>query len=126
MVAVLLATSVALMAALAVQAHAAYVYHRATAEKVMRDFAALAGAEFVRRATMLVGYEGHAVLLGELERRVEVPGLPRNLPARLLGAEEGVRRAAGLARRSFVASTAEGRLAFVPDPPTPAQSSWIR
>jgi signal transduction histidine kinase len=124
-VVVLLAASVALMAALALQAHAAYVYHRASAEKVLRDFAALAGGEFVRRATMQVGYDGLGVLLPELQRRVGAQGLPAELPALLAAGDDGVRRAAGLARRSFAASTADGRIAFVPDPPAADRVAWI-
>jgi signal transduction histidine kinase len=126
-VASLLVLSVVLMAVLAAQAHYAFVYHRATAEKALRDFAALAGEEFVRRATVELGAAGRRVLLPQIQRRAGPQGLPADLRQRLLTGDEPLaHRALPLARRFFVAEPGEGRIAFAPDAPPPGRLEWLR
>jgi signal transduction histidine kinase len=114
------------MGVLAAQAHYAFVYHRATTEKVLKDFAALAGGEFIRRATAEIGYQGHAVLLAQLRRRAGPRDLPPDLEDALAGdPDPAVRRAAGLARRFFLALPGDGRVAFVPEAPSQAGQAWL-
>jgi signal transduction histidine kinase len=120
----LLLVSVATMALLTASAHVGSVYHRATAERVLRDFAALAAGELVRRSTAQIGYDGYGVLLGAVSRHVGPEGLPPALPELLAGDDVRVARAAALGRRFFVASAAH--VVFVPAPPGAEQEAWIR
>lgn len=116
----LLGASVALTAALVIQAHYAYAHHRRTAVQVLRDFAALAGNEFGRRAAAQMGYEGIMPALAAVESRATPPGLaPAAEPA-----DEPARRAAALIRRAFVADPADGRVLF-DGPPDPRVSAWL-
>src|SRR5262245_35989073 len=113
----LLLASLGITAFLAAQAHGTFVYHRTTAERVLRDYAALAAGELVRRTTMHVGYDGYLVLLTAAGRDVEAAqGLSPDLPRRLAQSPEArVRRAAELSRRFFVAAPGQGRIAFAPE-----------
>src|SRR5687767_5765052 len=79
----LLIVSLLTTALLALQAHATFLYHRSTAEKVLRDFARLAASEFVRRATARLGYDGYAVLLTSAARRLGPQGLPAGFKRQL-------------------------------------------
>src|SRR5262245_58772403 len=111
----LLVVTVLITAFLALQAHGTFLYHRSTAERVLRDYAALAADELVRRPTMHIGYDGYLVLLTAVNHDVQSRGLPPDLPARLAGSTARVRKAAGLGRRFFVAAPADGRILFVPE-----------
>ncbi|HEX6739706.1 MAG TPA: hypothetical protein VF310_15605, partial [Vicinamibacteria bacterium] len=111
----LLVVILVITALLALQAHGTFVYHRATAERALRDFAALAGGELVRRSTTQLGYDGYFPLLAAAARRVDARGLPADLPRRLAGEPDArLRRAAGLARRFFVAAPEAGRIETAP------------
>src|SRR5687767_10590387 len=111
----LLVVSLAVTALLALQAHGTFVYHRATAERALRDFAALAGGEMVRRSTAQIGYDGYLTLLTAAARGAGAGGLDPDLPRRLAqDPDPRVRRAAGLARRFFVAAPSSGRIEMVP------------
>jgi len=102
---VLLCVSLLTTAVLALQAHSAFTYHRVTAEQVLRDFAGIAGSEFVRRSTSHLAYDGYMTLRGSLARGKGEGGDPR------------VRHAAELARRTFTASPRAEALRFSPDAP---------
>jgi signal transduction histidine kinase len=122
----LLIGSLAITAFLAAQAHGTFVYHRTTAERVLRDYAALAGAELVRRSTMHVGYDGYLVLITAAGHDVDARGLRSDLPRRLAESPDArVRRAAELGRRFFVAEPARRRIAFVPKAPSPAYADRV-
>ena len=77
---VLLLLSVALVLVLAWQAVDAARSHRAASAAVLRDFAGLAGEEFVRRAPVVVGFDAYFPLVTSL-RQVTPPG-PGALPGR--------------------------------------------
>ncbi len=122
----LLVVSLVTTALLALQAQATFLYHRATAERVLRDFARLAASEFIRRATARLGYDGHAVLLAAAGRRLEPRGLPDGLKEELVShADARVRAASGLARLFFTATPATARVAFVPAPAPPETAGWL-
>jgi signal transduction histidine kinase len=122
----LLVVSLVITAFLALQGHATFLYHRSTAERVLRDFAALAGGELVRRSTAQIGYDGYLVLLTAAARGVEERGLSAGLPGRLAKDPDArVRRASGLASRFFVASPAQGRIAFAPGAPPPDHAAGM-
>src|SRR6185503_17911543 len=61
-VVVLLIASLVLAVVLAWQAADAARSHRAATAAVLRDFAALAGTEFVRRASASIGFDAHEIL----------------------------------------------------------------
>ena len=122
----LLVVSLVITTLLTLQAHGTFIYHRATAERALRDFATLAGGELVRRSTALIGYEGYLPLLMVASRRVGTQGLPRDLRESLAQEPDArVLRAAGLARRFFAASPASGRIVFVPEAPAEAAAATL-
>jgi signal transduction histidine kinase len=85
------------------QAHYAFVSHRVTAESVLRDYAALAAAEAVRRITAEVDFYGYYVVLNALRARAARGGLEAGtLDALRRDGDERVRRAAGLAEDLIV------------------------
>jgi signal transduction histidine kinase len=121
----LLIVSLVTTALLAAQAQMTFLYHRSTAEKVLRDFARLAASEFVRRATARLGYDGYAVLLTAAGRRLGPKGLPPDFKGELAAhADARVREASRLARGFFVAAPRGGRLVFVPSPSDDLHS-WL-
>ena len=109
---VLLVSGLVLAAVLAWQAAAAARSHRAATAAVLRDYAGLAGAEFIRRSTALVGYEGCFRLVTAV--RQATPSVPRDavaaktdVAARL---DAQAQRALDLAIRYLRFETASGRL----------------
>lgn len=86
LVVALLILSLALVAVLAWQAHDTALSHRAAAESVLRDYAALAAREFVRRATAEIGFRGYYPRLNILRERAETP-TPAEIE-RMIGARE--------------------------------------
>jgi len=123
----LLVVSLVTTALLALQAHATFLYHRATAERALRDYARLAASEFIRRSTARLGYDGYVVLLGAAGRHLEARGLPADLKERLAAdPDRRVSAASSLARRFFTASTRGSRIAFVPEPPSAEAESWLQ
>jgi len=122
----LLVVSLLTTTLLALQAHATFLYHRTTAERVLRDFARLAASEFIRRSTARLGYDGYAVLLAAAGRRLGPGGLPADLKNQLASdPDPRVRAASGLARSFFAAAPRAGRLAFVPEPPSGQTADWL-
>lgn len=66
---ILLVLSLVLMGVLTLQAQRAARSHRAVAEGVLRDYAALAASEFARRTLAEVGYQGYYRLASALGER---------------------------------------------------------
>src|SRR5262245_65783215 len=62
------AAGLAVTVALAVAAWLASRSHRAAAERVLRDYAGVAGSEFVRRTAFDVGFNGYQVIAAGLRR----------------------------------------------------------
>src|SRR5262245_53238253 len=109
---VLLIAGLALAAVLAWQAADAARSHRDATAAVLRDYTGLAGAEFIRRSTALVGYEGCFRLVAAI-RQATAAG-PRDsvvarhdVPARL---DPQAQRALDLASRYLRFDAASGRL----------------
>ena len=122
----LLIVSLATTALLAAQAQMTFLYHRTTAEKVLRDFARLAATEFVRRATARLGYDGYAVLLTAAGRRIGPQGLPRDFKGELSAhADARVREASRLARGFFLVAPRAEKLVFVPDRAADDVRQWL-
>jgi len=65
---VLLAAGFAVTLALATAAVRSDRQHRAAVERVLRDYAGVAGTEFVRRTAFDVGFNGYQVLAAALRR----------------------------------------------------------
>src|SRR5579884_3432606 len=115
-VAALLLLTLALAAVLAIQAHAAFVNHRATAERVLRDYARLAAARFAQRAAMQLYYMAFWPVTDALVRaRAASPGTPLPPPAAL----------ARRARYTFRYDFATGRLETAGGSPSPAVRRWL-
>lgn len=137
----LLLASLALTALLARQGYGAARSHRVTVETVLRDYAALAAGELVRRATSEVGYSGYypaiTVISQGFERGRESspdpdpfadrrpgPGLPS--PEELsAGAGEPTARALELARTVFRLDPASERLEQAGPPLAPELAGWL-
>lgn len=103
---VLQAASLALVAALAWQAWRAERSHRATAVGVLRDYAALAAGEMVRRATGEIGFAGLYPTVVALSAAPE--GAPLPGPEELRAARDPrTARAATLVRATFRVSSGE-------------------
>jgi signal transduction histidine kinase len=115
---VLLAAGLAVTLALAIAAVRSEGQHRAAAERVLRDYAGVAGTEFVRRTAFDVGFNGYQVLAAALRRSAAAGAVA--LPA------EGVpRQARKLVGRLFVVERGEPRLVSG-SPPPPWLEAWIR
>lgn len=115
----LLVLSLLLVGVLTWRAQQAARSHRVMAERVLRDFAALASAEFVRRALNEVGYYGYQPLMSAI-REIE-SARPGTLPdPGALAAHDRTARAVGLASRFFRFERRAQRLS-VSDRSWPAQ-----
>src|SRR5215471_4530209 len=67
----LLLISLATASVLALQAYFSDVYHRATAEGVLRDYSSLVADEVIRRSAAEIGYYGYYPLVQLVRRQVE-------------------------------------------------------
>ena len=87
---------------LALEAFRAAAYHRRTAESVLRDYAALAAGEMIRRSANEIGYYGYYPLATALERASREPrGLGPQGLSTALHADERLRRASSLVQTAF-------------------------
>ena len=108
----LLVISIAMVSMLALQAAFAYNFHRQMAESVLQDYSRMVADEFVRRASVEVGYRGYYSLVLALQQRlggVADPALPT--PAEFDAPPDDRRQPAGeLLRTLFLLDPAEGTL----------------
>jgi signal transduction histidine kinase len=111
------AAGLAIAVALAATAVVAHRSHRAAAERVLRDYAGVAGSEFVRRTAFDVGFNGYQVVAAGLRRSAATGtiGLPRGLP----------KEARDLVAHLFVVERGAARLVAGGDPPSWLEP-WIR
>ena len=124
-IAVLLLASLGLVAVLAFQAQYGVYGHRVLAEEVLRDYAALAADELLRRVSAEVGYYGYAPATTILRQAVrESGGVPESLES-LGELDERSRRALQLVRWSFLYLPDERSLTGPNHPRRQAVRQWL-
>ena len=106
---------------LAVRAQVASTYHRATAEKVVRDWSLVAADELLRRTESYINYNGTYPVLQAISAERYPPDRAR--VAALLSGEEGQRNAR-LVVHSFRYTLADGRVEVSPGTPD-AIRTWL-
>ncbi|HEX9637958.1 MAG TPA: HAMP domain-containing sensor histidine kinase [Acidobacteriota bacterium] len=122
----LLAGTLLLVAALAWQAHDAARTQRAVAERVLRDYAGLAAEELARRCASTIGYYGFHTLLTALRPPAERGAKLAALDELRSSGDQGLRRAAALARYVFRIPI-EGEAVETSGPvPAPEVVQWLR
>jgi len=127
LVAVLLLGSLLLAGVLALQAHTNFLYHRATAERVLRDYARLAASRFALRTGSNLYYMAAWPPMEALSRaKAGTPGTPLPSPEQL---EPGLQPYAvdflKLARYTLRLDLATGRLETSGDAPSAAARRWL-
>ncbi len=86
----LLSGTLLLVGMLTLQAQYAWTYHRTTAESVLRDYSRLAAEEFIRRASLEIGYRGFYTVTTTLQQRLGGVADPVLMdPDGLSGASDG-------------------------------------
>ncbi|HSF16408.1 MAG TPA: HAMP domain-containing sensor histidine kinase [Vicinamibacteria bacterium] len=112
---------------LAWQAQYAVNSHRAAAESVLRDYAALAADELVRRTAVQVGYQGYYPLVTALAQSFEASGDIEHA-VRLLNeqGDERLRLALPLSKRYFVFEPSSGQVYFAgKESPSEEFLNWL-
>ncbi len=127
-VAALLLLTLALAGAIALQAYRNFLGHRATAERVLRDYSRLAAARFANRTEMALYYYAFWPALDALSRvKAGLPDTPLPPPGRLPASTEP--HAADfrtLARYTFRYDLRRGRLETAGGTPSAAVRRWLR
>jgi len=98
-------------------------YHRAAAEKLLRDYAMLASDEFSRRTANELGYSGFYPLITAL--RQAFPGPLASPDALAAHADEAVRKARDLVGFTFRFDPGTARLETLGPDPGPAARVWL-
>src|SRR5260370_11077533 len=124
----LLLLTLALAGAFALQAYRTFLAHKATADRVLRDYARLAASRFANRAGMEMYYSAFMPVQDALSRaKAGQPEMPLPTPASLPAASE--HHAADLrklARYTFRYDLKSGRLETAGGTPSPAARAWLR
>ena len=120
-IAALLAAAFLLTLFLALRAQVSSVYHRATAEKVVRDWSAVAADELLRRTESSINYDGTYPVLQAIAAEPSPPDRAR--VAALLRGAEGQRNAR-LVAHTFRCTLADGRVEVSPGTPE-AIHAWL-
>lgn len=127
-IAALLFGSLLLTSMLALQAHTSFLYHRATAERVLRDYARLAAARFASRTSGELYYFALSPTVEALSRaKAGTPHVPLATPAQLAAGLQPY--AAGFlehARYSFRLDLVTGQLETAGGAPSAAGRKWLR
>jgi len=127
-VAALLLLTLALAGAIALQAYRNFLGHKATAERVLRDYSRLAAARFAQRTEMAVYYHAFWPALDALSRAkagrpgTELPA-PNHLP---VSSEPHAADFRKLARYTFRYDLRGGRLETAGGTPSAAVRRWLR
>src|SRR5438046_1713676 len=113
LIAVMLLASLLVASLLALQAHRTFLHHRATAERVLRDYARLAASRFALRTGYNLYYMAAWPQMEALLRtQVGAPGAPLPRPERLApGLKPDAAAALKRARYTFRLDLTSGRLA---------------
>ncbi len=126
-VAVLLLLTLGLAGVITLQAHRTFLYHRATAERILHDYARLAAARFGQRVGMELYYQAFAPGTEALWRaKAGTPGAPLPSPAALAAGLES--HAAGFVRRgryTFRYDLGNRRLETAGSAPSRAARKWL-
>ena len=127
-IAALLLLTLALAGAIALQAYRNFLGHKATAERVLSDYARLAAARFANRTEMALYYQAFWPALDALSRaKAGLADTPLPPPERLAASNEA--HAADfrkLARYTFRYELATGRLETAGRTPPAAVRKWLR
>ena len=128
LVVVLLLLCLGVVAVLAAQTQAAVQSHRAMAEKVLRDYAALGADEFVRRATNELGFFGYYTAITALGEGVAgSPEAPLPEPVELAARGSGeTRHALALVRTFYRFHPVRGTLETSGTALSTAEAAWLR
>lgn len=127
-IAALLLLTLALAGAIALQAYRTFLDHKATAERVLRDYARIAAGRFVQRVNMSVYYSGFYPVQDALSRakagQPEMPlPAPRHLPS---GSEHHAADFRKHARYTFRYDLRSRRLETAGEAPSAAARAWLR
>ncbi len=131
LVAILLVLTLALATLLAIQAQLTALYHRATAESVLRDYAAFAAARYAARTVQVLYATAIAPTFAALQRGAAAAGARRLPgPAELgVGGDSLTRRFLARGRYTFALTLADGRLRTKGEedgaPPPPEETRWL-
>ncbi len=127
-IAALLLLTLALAGAIALQAYRTFLDHKATAERVLRDYARLAAARFAQRTEMALYYYAFWPALDALSRaKATRPGAPLPAPSDLPASSEP--HAADFrtfARYTFRYDLHTGRLETAGATPSAVARQWLR
>jgi len=127
-IAALLLLTLGLAGAIALQAYRNFLDHRATAERVLHDYARLAAARFAERTEMALYWSAFSPALDALSRaKAGVAGTPLPAPSQLPAATD--LHSADfhkLARYTFRLDLRNGRLETAGATPSPAVRKWLR
>src|SRR5713226_7027303 len=126
-IAALLLLTLALAGAIALQAYRTFLGHKATAERVLRDYARIAAGRFVRRAGMILYYSAFSPLQDALSRaKAGQPEMPLPAPGHLpAGSEHHTADFRTLARYTFRYDLKSGRLETAGAAPSAAARRWL-
>src|SRR3989442_1433876 len=127
-VAALLLLTLALAGAIALQAYRNFLGHKATAERVLRDYSRLAAARFAQRPERAVYYPAFGRARDALSReRAGRPGTGLPAPTPLRGSSEPHAADFGkLARYTFRYDLRSGRLETAGGTPPAAVRRWVQ
>src|SRR5436305_1328347 len=127
-IAALLLLTLALAGAIALQAYRNFLGHKATAERVLHDYARLAAARFANRTEMNFYYENFSPAMDALMRaKAGVPDVPLPAPTHLPATTEP--HAAdfrNLAHYTFRYDLRSGHMETAGTAPPPAVRKWLR
>src|SRR5213082_3258937 len=127
-IAALLLLTLALAGAIALQAYRNFLGHKATAERVLHDYARLAAARFANRTEMNFYYENFSPAMDALMRaKAGVPDVPLPAPSHLPATTEP--HAADfrkLAHYTFRYDLRSGHMETAGTVPPPAVRKWLR
>ena len=126
-VAVLLLLTLALAGVITLEAHRTFLYHRATAERILHDYARLAAARFGQRVGMELYYHAFAPGAEALWRaKAGTPGAPLPSPGALAaGLESQVAAFVRHGRYTFRYDLRSGRLETAGGVPSRAARKWL-
>ncbi len=126
-IAALLLLTLALAGAIALQAYRTFLGHKATAERVLRDYARIAAGRFVQRANMNVYYSAFYPIQDALSRaKAGQPEMPLPAPGHLpAGSEHHTADFRTLARYTFRYDLKSGRLETAGETPSAAARRWL-